>query len=134
MATGTVADERTERKRGLETTRKELDAAMAKYVAAEVAASSEAGAESHPALVDQRIRRAAVAAAREGLQAAYRSDRSDGKALACAKCGGPMRHAGRRESPVETVLGRVRVSMTRHACEACRTTVRSRERWTSRVR
>ena len=85
MATGTVADERTERKRELETTRKELDAAMAKYVAAEVAASSEAGAESHPALVDQRIRRAVVAAAREGLQAAYRADRSDGSALACGE-------------------------------------------------
>ena len=93
MATGTVADERTERKRELETTRKELDAAMAKYAAAEVAA-----------------------AARDGLQAAYRADRSDGSALACAKCGGPMRHAGRGESPVETVLGRVRVSMARHAC------------------
>ena len=128
MATRTVADERKERKRELETTRKELGAAMARYAAAEVAAASGDGAESHPALVDQRIRRTVVAAAREGLQAAYRSDRSDGNALACAKCGGPMRHAGRRESPVETVLGRVAVSMARHACEACRTTVRPRGR------
>ena len=59
-----------------------------------------------PKPVRSRIRRTAVAAARDGLQAAYRADRSDGAALACTGCGGRMRHAGRRESPVETVLGR----------------------------
>ena len=129
MATGTVADERTERKRELETTKNELAAAMANYAAAEIAASeSEGGSESHPALVDRRIRRTALTAARLGLEAAYRADASDGAALACAECGGRMRHAGRDESPVEAALGLVRVSMARHACAACRKTVRPRER------
>ena len=129
MATGTVADERTERKRELETTRDELAAAMAKYAAAEVAASTAGGgSESHPALVDRRIRRTALSAARLGLGAAYRSDPSDGNASACAECGGRMRYVCRDESPVETVLGRVRVSMARHACAACGTTVRPRQR------
>ena len=129
MATGTVADERTERKRELETARKELDTAMANYAAAEVAASAPGGGpESHPALVDRRLRRAALSAARSGLEAAFRADASDGAAPACAKCGGRMRPLGRRDSPVETALGRVRVSMARHACDGCRTTVRPRER------
>ena len=42
MATGTIADERTRHKRELETTRNELAAAMARYAAAEVAASAGA--------------------------------------------------------------------------------------------
>ena len=77
MATGTVADERTERKRELARRRDELAAAMAKYAAAEVAAASEDGSESHPAQVDRRVRRTAVSAARLGLEAAYRADASD---------------------------------------------------------
>ena len=129
MATGTVADERKERKRELETRKGEMAAAMERYAAAEVAASvSGDGSASHPALVDRRIRRTALSAARLGLEAAYRSDASDGSAPACAECGVRMRHAGREESPVETALGRVRLSMARHACDGCATTVRRRER------
>ena len=65
MATGTVADERRERKRELETTKEELAAAMAKYAAAELAAAATGGEpESHPALVDRRVRRTALLAAR----------------------------------------------------------------------
>ena len=128
MATGTVADERTERRRELEATRRELAAAMAKYAAAEAAAASEDGPESHPALLDRRIRRAALSAARSGLEAAFRADASDGVPPSCAECGERMRPPGRGESPVETALGRVRVSMARHACDGCGTTVRPRER------
>lgn len=39
-----------------------------------------------------------------------------------------MRYVCRDASPVETAPGRVRVSMARHACAACGTTVRPRER------
>ena len=39
-----------------------------------------------------------------------------------------MRHAGHEEAPVETVLGRVRMSMARHASDGCGTSVRQRER------
>ena len=39
-----------------------------------------------------------------------------------------MRHAGREKPPVETVVGRVRVSMARRACDGCGTSVRPRER------
>ena len=134
MATRTVADERTERKRELEATKgeKELAAAMAKYAAAELAAPVPAGGpESHPALVDRRIRRTALSAARRALETAYGGDRSDGEAgnaPACPECGGRMRHAGREKPPVETVAGRVRVSMARRACDGCGTSVRPRER------
>ena len=135
MATGTVADERRERKRELETTKEELAAAMAEYAAAELAA---AGPESHPALVDRRVRRTALLAARRGLEAACVRDRSDGgagKVRSCPECGGRMRHAGREVSPVETAVGRVRVSMARYACDGCGTSVRPRGRaWTSRAR
>ena len=138
MATGTVADERTERKRELETAKNELETAkneletaMARYAAAEVAASAGGGPDSHPALADRRIRRTALSSARSGLEAAYRADRSDcgsGNAPACAGCGERMRYVGRGGSPVETAPGRVEVSMARHACAACRKTVRPRER------
>ena len=111
---------------------KELAGAMARYAAAELAASwSGEGPGSHPALLDRRIRRTALTAARHGLEAAYGGDRSDGaagNAPACPECAGRMRHAGREESPVETALGRVRVSMARHACDGCGTSVRGRER------
>ena len=132
MATRTVADERTERKRELEARKKELAAAMVKYAAAELAAPVPAGGtESHPALVDRRIRRTALSAARRALETAYGGDRSDGEAgnaPACPECGGRMRHAGREKPPVETVVGRVRVSMARRACDGCGTSVRPRER------
>ena len=55
IATGTVADERRERKRELETTKEQLAAAMAEYAAAELAAAATGGEpESHPALVVAR--------------------------------------------------------------------------------
>ena len=61
MATGTVADERTERKRELmETSRGALAAAMEQYVAAELAASDSGEDGSHPALLDWRVRREAL--------------------------------------------------------------------------
>ena len=130
MATRTVADERTERKRELEATKEELAAAMAKYAAAELAASGDCP-ESHPALLDRRLRRTALSAARLGLEAAYRADASDGgggDAPGCAECGARMRPVRREEAPVESAVGRVRVSMARHACDACGTSVRPRER------
>ena len=48
----------------------------------------------------------------------------DGRRLAC---GARMRYLGREAAPVETALGRVSVSMGRHACDACGTSLRSRE-------
>ena len=102
MATGTVADERRERKRELARAKDGLAAAMADCP------------ESHPALGDRRVRRAAVSAGRLALEAAYRADRTDGVARACAECGERMRLADREESPVETLPGRVRVSIARH--------------------
>ena len=156
MATGTVADERKERKRELETTKgeDELAAAMAKYAAAELAASVAGdGAGPHPALVDRRLRRTALSAARLGLEAAYGGDRSDGAAASaptCPKCGARMRHAGRAESPVERrrrepravgalrpaqrlvrrLLGRTapasRVTVSAHSPRICRTPDRPR--------
>ena len=79
MATGTVADERRERKRELERTKEEL--------AAELAAAATGGEpESHPALVDRRVRRTALLAARRGLEAAYVRDRSDGGAGKVRSC------------------------------------------------
>ena len=132
MATGTVADERRERKRELERTKEELAAAMTEYAAAELAAAATGGEpESHPALVDRRVRRTALLAARRGLEAAYVRDRSDGgagKVRSCPECGGRMRHAGREVSPVETAVERVRVSMARYACDGCGTSVRPRGR------
>ena len=105
---------------------------MAKYAAAELAAPVPAGGtKSHPALVDRRIRHTALSAARRALETAYGGDRSDGEAgnaPACPECGGRMRHAGREKPPVETVVGRVRVSMARRACDGCGTSVRPRER------
>ena len=80
MATGTVADERTERKRELETARRELAEAMARYASAEVASASGGDPDSHPALVDQRNRRTAVSTGRSALEAAYRTDRAGGNA------------------------------------------------------
>ena len=70
-------------------------------------------------------------AARRGLEAAYVRDRSDGgagKARSCPECGDRMRHEGREVSPVETTVGRVRVSMARYACDGCGTSVRPRGR------
>ena len=131
MATRTVADERTESKRELEATKEGLDAAMEKYVAAELAAAAGDGPGSHPALLDRRIRRTALAAARRGMEAAYAGDRSDGGAAnapACPGCGEPMRYVSRGDAPVETALGRVGVSMARYSCDACGTGARPRER------
>ena len=88
MATGTVADERRECKRELERTKEELAAAMAEYAAAELAAAG-GEPESHPALVDRRVRRTALLAARRGLEAAYVRDRSDG-----GRCGRARSAAG----------------------------------------
>ena len=132
MATRTVADERTERKGELEATNgeKELAAAMAKYAAAELAAPVPAGGtESHPALVDRRIRRTALSAARRALETVSRRPvgRRSGERAGVPECGGRMRHAGREKPPVETVVGRVRVSMARRACDGCGTSVRPRE-------
>ena len=73
MATRNVADERMESKRELEAAREELDAVMEKYAAAELAATD--GSESAGALLDGRIRRTALSAARRGLEAAYAGDR-----------------------------------------------------------
>ena len=140
MATGTVADERAERKRELaetsrdamaEPSRDAMAAAMEDYVAAELAASVPGDGGSHPALLDRRIRRGALSAARRAVEKAYGDDRSDcgaENAPACAGCGERMRYVGRDESPVETALGRVAVPMARHACDRCATTVRPRER------
>ena len=71
MATGTAADERTERKReSVETSKGALAAAMEQYAAAELAAADSGEDVSHPALLDRRIRRTALSPARSGLEAA----------------------------------------------------------------
>ncbi|MDE0440916.1 MAG: hypothetical protein OXL38_02235, partial [Gammaproteobacteria bacterium] len=80
MATGNVAESHEERKRGsesVESARREMESAVARYAAAELASSGGSGRASHAALLDGRVRRAALTAARLGLEAAYRSDRSD---------------------------------------------------------
>lgn len=132
MATRNVAGSREERKRGLETVeaaRREMESAVARYAAAELASSGGSGRESHAALLDERVRRAALTAARLGLESAFREDRSDcgaANAPACGKCGERMRYVGRKDAAVETALGRARVAMGRYACGACGKTVRPR--------
>lgn len=136
MATRTVADERMESKRELEAMKEELDAAMEKYAAAELASAD--GSESAGALLDRRIRRTALSSARRGLEAAYAGDRSDGGAAhapACAACGGPTRYLRREDAPVETALGRVRCRWRgTRATPAGRARGRARGRWTSSAR
>ncbi len=112
MAIGTVADERRERKRELDEAKEELAAAMGRYAAAELAAAAGKAPESHPALLDLRVRRAALSAARLGLGAACREDRSDGAAPSCPKCGERMRQSDWERPLVETALGPVRLPMT----------------------
>ena len=132
MATGNVAGSREERKRGLETVeaaRREMESAVARYAAAELASSGGSGRESQAALLDERVRRAALTAARPGLESAFREDRSDcgaANAPACGKCGERMRYVGRKDAAVETALGRARVAMGRYACGVCGKTVRPR--------
>ena len=129
MATGNVADERAERKRELEAARERLAAAMDEYAAAELAAAGD-GPGTHPALLDERVRRTTLSAARRSVEAAYDGDRSDAGAAnapACAGCGARMRYLGREAAPVETAPGRVPVAMGRYACDACGTSARPRD-------
>ena len=129
MATGTVADGRGERKRELERIEDEMAALMARYAALELAAPAGGDAASHPALLDVRLRDAARRAARSGLEAAFAEDRSDcgaANAPTCAECGTRMRYVDRDGPEVETVLGRVRLPMARHACDRCGKGARSR--------
>ena len=108
MATRNVAVSREESKRGLETeeaARREMESAVARYAAAELAEADGSGGASHAALLDERVRRAALSAARLGLESAYRSDRSDcgaANAPGCGGCGGRMRYLRRDEAAVET--------------------------------
>ena len=132
MATRNVAGSREERKRELETVeaaKREVESAVARYAAAELEASDGSGRESHAALLDERVRRTALAAARRGLESAFREDASDSGAAnapACGGCGERMRYVGRKDTAVETALGRARVAMGRYACAACGQTVRPR--------
>ena len=101
MATRNVAVSREESKRGLETVeaaRREMESAVARYAAAELAEADGSGGASPAALLDERVRRAALSAARLGLESAYRSDRSDcgaANAPGCGGCGGRMRYLRR---------------------------------------
>ena len=66
MATRTVAESREERKRELETAKEEMRSAVARYAAAKLAAANATDVESHPALLDERIRRNVGTSARAG--------------------------------------------------------------------
>ena len=133
MATRNVAVSREESKRGLETVeaaRREMESAVARYAAAELAEADGSGRASPAALLDERVRRAALSAARLGLESAYRSDRSDcgaANAPGCGGCGGRMRYVRRDEAAVETALGRVSMAMGCYACDACGGSARPRE-------
>ena len=130
MATGNVAGSREESERDLELAKEEMCSAVAGYVAAELRLSDGSGRESHAALLDDRVRRGVLSAARTGLESALRDDRSDcgaANAPACGGCGRRMRYLGRKEPGVETALGRVALALGRYSCGTCGQTVRPRE-------
>ena len=131
MATGTVAESREESKRDPERLEEDMVQAVSKYASALLSSSDPADGGTHPALLDDRLRRRVASAARQGLQTALESDASDcgaRNAPACGSCGGRLRYVCREPSPVETALGRIAVPMGRYACRACGKTVRPREK------
>ena len=111
MATGAVAELREESKRDPERLEEEMVLAVARYASALLSSSDPADGGTHPALLDDRLRRRVASAARRGLQAALESGALDcgaRNAPACGSCGGRLRHVCRVRSPVETALGRIR--------------------------
>ena len=126
MATRTVdeSDGKRKREEEREEARREVDAAMARLARAELACSGT-GAES-AALLDRRLRSAALESARRGLRAAYGKD--DAAPGPCPRCGGRSRLSRRGKASVDTVLGSVPVEMARRACRECGRSWRPRER------
>ena len=126
MATGTVKESEEKRKREDERAEalRVLASAMARLAKVEMACSGSG--RSHMALLDGRLRSAALDAARLGLEAAYGED--DAAPSACPSCGGRERLVRTERPRVETALGSVRVEMARRGCRECRRSWRPRER------
>ena len=70
VATRITTDRRKERKSELEVASEAMEAAVLKYVAAELAAADGSCPDTDPALVDERIRRFIIEASRRGMEAA----------------------------------------------------------------
>ena len=81
---------------------------------------------SHVALLDGRLRSAALETARLGLELAYGED--DAAPGACPACRGRARLVRVEKPRVETVLGSVPVEMARRGCRECGRSWRPRER------
>ncbi len=126
MAKRTVdeLDGKRKREEARDEARRELDAVMAKFAAAELACSEPGSAPA--ALLDRRLREVALESARRGLGAACGKD--DTAPGTCPDCGGRTRLSRRGKAAVETVAGTVRVEMARRACRECGRSWRPRER------
>ena len=126
MATGTVNELDGKRKREEERdeARRELAAAMTRFAKAEKACCGSG--RSHVALLDGRLRSAALETARLGLELAYGED--DAAPGACPACRGRARLVRVEKPRVETVLGSVPVEMARRGCRECGRSWRPRER------
>ena len=126
MATRTVDELEGKRKREEERdeARRELDAAMARFAAAELSCSDAGTAPA--ALLDRRLRTAALESALRGLRLAYGKD--DAEPGPCPGCGGVSRLCRRERSAVDTALGRVSMEMARRSCRSCGRSWRPRQR------
>ena len=115
---------REEAREARDEARRELDATMARFATLELACSEPGSAPA--ALLDRRLRAAALESARRGLGVACgRDDTAPGT---CPDCGGRTRLSRREKAAVETVVGAVRVEMARRACRECGRSSRPRER------
>ena len=76
VATRSTGAKRKEGKSELEATREAMEAAVLKYVAAEVAAADGSCPDTDPALVDDRIRRFIIESGRRGVEAALSRENS----------------------------------------------------------
>ena len=126
MATRTVDESDGKRKceDEREEARRDLDAAMARFAAAELACSGAGAAPA--ALLDRRLRTAALESALWGLRLAYGKD--DTAPGPCPGCGGRSRLCRREQAAVDTALGRVSMEMARRSCRSCGRSWRPRQR------
>ena len=78
MATQITADRRKERESELEVAREAMEAAVLKYVAAELAAADGSCPDTDPAFVDERIRRFVIESSQRGVAAVLSRENSPG--------------------------------------------------------
>ena len=126
MATRTVdeSDGKRKREEDRDEARRELDVAMARFAAAELSCSDAGTAPA--ALLDRRLRTAALESALRGLRLAYGKD--DAAPGPCPGCGGVSRLCRRERAAVDTALGRVSMEMARRSCRSRGRSWRPRQR------